>query len=136
MSMILVAYDGSANSKKALARAVEMMKEGDELIVLHVIPSAALSEFSMIAPDVSLAKAQEMVNAEIAELKSKGIKVLGIVKEGDIADEILKIANELQCSLIIIGSTGRTTEKIGRFQLGSVADKVARHANRPVMIVR
>jgi nucleotide-binding universal stress UspA family protein len=136
MGEILVAYDGSSLSKKALDKAVSLLKENDELIVLHVIPSPTLKEFAVIEPDVSITKAQEIVNSAISDLKAIGVNVVGIVREGDIADEILKIGNELECDLIVVGSTGKTTEKIGRFLLGSVADKVAKYSNRPVLIVR
>ena len=134
MGDLLVAYDGSEESKKALNKASEMIKEGDNLIVLHVIPT--YTEFAVLDPGMSMSKAREMLDSAIDNLKVRGINVIGTVKVGNIADEILKISTEIKCTLIIIGSTGKSTEKIGRFLLGSVADKVARHATCPVLIVR
>lgn len=135
MGEILVAYDGSEYAEKALNHARNLLKEGDELIVLYVIPTALITEFADIKPDVPVSKAHNVINNVVSRLKKEGIsKVMGIVREGDVADEILSIASKLRCDLIVLGA--KSFSKIGRFTLGSVADKVARHANRPVLIVR
>jgi len=134
MGSILVGYDGSESSKKALEKAVTLLKENDELIVISVVPSPDDKEFTIIDSDLSAANAQSQVNSAIAGLKEKGINIIGIVREGDIADEILKIGKEMKCDLIVIGHKG--VSKIGKFMLGSVAEKVVRYASRPVLVVR
>jgi nucleotide-binding universal stress UspA family protein len=131
---ILVAYDGSEAAKKAIEHGTNLLKENDRLIILSVVPSTTIAEFAEIDPEISIAKAQESVNELLAELRERNINAIGVVREGDIADEILKMGLELECDLIVVGHKG--ISKIGRFQLGSVADKVARYANRPVLIVR
>ena len=131
---ILVAYDGSEAAKKAVEHAINLLKPEDRLIILSVVPSATITEFADIDPEITLARAQESINELLTELRRREINATGIVKEGDIADEILKMGFELMCDLIVVGHKGLS--KIGRFQLGSVADKVARYANRPVLIVR
>lgn len=134
MGEILVAYDGSDAAKKAVEHAINLLKPEDRLIVLSVVPQAVITEFAEIDPEITLARAQESVNDLLAELRKREINAIGIVREGDIADEILKMGFDLKCDLIVVGHKGLS--KIGRFQLGSVADKVARYANRPVLIVR
>lgn len=134
MGSILVGYDGSASAKKALEKAVTLLKEHDELIVVSVVPSSDGKEFTIIDSDLSAANAQSQVNSAIAGLKEKGINIIGIVREGDIADEILKMGKEMKCDLIVIGHKG--VSKIGKFMLGSVAEKVVRYASRPVLVVR
>jgi nucleotide-binding universal stress UspA family protein len=134
MGIKLVAFDGSETSRKAINQAAGLLREGDELLVLMVVPVAAIAEFADVPPDISTVKAHGLVNAAVSELKERGIKALGMVREGDIADEILKIAAEMPVDIIVIGHRGLS--KIGRFALGSVADKVARYATRPVLIVR
>lgn len=131
---ILVAYDGSEAAKKAVEHGINLLKPEDRLIILSVVPSATIKEFAEIDPEISMAKAQETVNELLAELREREINAIGVVREGDIAEEILKMGAELTCELIVVGHKG--IGKIGRFQLGSVADKVARYANRPVLIVR
>lgn len=131
---LLVAYDGSEAAKKALEHGINLLKPEDRLVIISVVPSATIKEFADVDPEISIARAQESINEILNELLRKNINVIGIVKEGDIADEILKLAMDLKCDLIVVGHKG--IGKIGRFQLGSVADKVARYANRPVLIVR
>lgn len=132
--MILVAYDGSEAAKKAVEHGKNLLKPEDRLVLVSVLPTAAIAEFAEIDPEISFARAQESLNELLAELRRKNIDAFGMVREGDIADEILKMGDELKCDLIVVGHKG--IGKIGRFQLGSVADKVARYAERPVLIVR
>lgn len=49
------------------------------------------------------------------------------------ANEICRLAKELRAHLIIVGSHGRIG--LTRAVIGSVAERVARHAGRPVLIV-
>ena len=134
MGSILVGYDGSESSKKALEKAVTLLREKDELIVLSVVPSSEDREFTIIDSDLSVANAQSQVNNAIACLKKKGLNIIGIVRKGDIADEILKMGKEIKCDLIVVGHKG--VSKVGKFMLGSVAEKVVRYATRPVLVVR
>lgn len=134
MGRLLLAYDGSEHSRKALDKAISMAADEDEIIVLYVIPSAILDEFSDIAPDVTKAKAQDIVNDAVDIIRAREKKAIAVVREGDVAGEIILFASELECSLILIGSKG--VSKIGRFSLGSVAEKVARHAETAVLILR
>jgi nucleotide-binding universal stress UspA family protein len=134
MGIKLVAFDGSETSDKALKQAASLMRPDDELLVLMVVPVAAIAEFADVPPDITTAKAHGLVNAAVARLKEAGVKALGMVRQGDIADEILKIAADMAVDMIVIGHRGLS--KIGRFALGSVADKVARYATRPVLIVK
>ena len=134
MGEILVAYDGSEAARKGVEHAVRLLRPEDKLIVLSVIPVAALKEFAEVDPELSTARAQEAINELLAELKEREVHAIGVVREGDIAEEIVKMGNEMSAELIVVGHKG--ISKIGRFQLGSVADKVARYAERPVLIVR
>ncbi len=134
MGQTLVAFDDSEFSYKALDKAMSLAHEDDELIILYVIPAALIKEFEDFDSEVSRSKAQEIVNKGVNKAKARGLKVIGVVKEGDIAETIIDFANTMQCSLIVMGSKG--VSKIGRFALGSVADKVTRHSDKPVLIVR
>jgi nucleotide-binding universal stress UspA family protein len=56
------------------------------------------------------------------------------VREGDPAAEIVRAAEELPCSLTVIGTHGRTG--LGRLLMGSVAEAVLRRAPCPVLTIR
>jgi len=129
-----VACDGSELSGKALEKAITMAREDDEIVVLYVIPQTLIEEFRGIIPEVTKAEAQDVVNKAADTVKARGRKAIVLVREGDIAKEIIHFAQELECSLILIGSRGMS--KISTFALGSVAEQVAKNADRAVLIIK
>jgi nucleotide-binding universal stress UspA family protein len=146
MKRLLVAYDGSDASTKAIDMAVQCSTHDDELVLLTVIPAALVeSTFTnMLLPTIDLStvvtpgtfkeKAMENLGKIAKELEGKLSKVDVAVEAGDPADEILLIAKKYDSDIILIGYKGYGKE--GRFLLGSVTDKVVRHASRSVLVVR
>lgn len=136
MGEILVAYDDSELARKALARACELMKEGDEIIILYVIPTPLIQEFASIEPEQTVSRAREVVNREVTALQKRGIKAIAVVREGNIGDEIIRFSKDLDCDLIIMGSRGKGQDTVSPFVLGSVTEKVVRGSACPVLIVK
>ncbi|VVB61358.1 Universal stress protein [uncultured archaeon] len=146
MKRLLVAYDGSEASTKAIDLALQCSTHDDELVLLTVIPAALVeSTFTnMLLPTIDLStvitpgtfkeKAIENLGKIAKGLEGKLSKVEIAVEAGDPADEILLIAKKYESDIILIGYKGYGKE--GRFLLGSVTDKVVRHASRTVMVVR
>jgi nucleotide-binding universal stress UspA family protein len=131
---ILVGYDGSEGAKKALDRAMTMVKEGDEIVVVFVVPPAKIEEFVGFDTDLTVEKAQELLDEAVESLEDSGVVVSNVVKEGDVAKEIIELGAELQADLIVVGSYGLS--KVGTFALGDVAEEVAKKATRPVLLIR
>jgi len=146
MKRLLVAYDGSEASTKAIDVAMQCSTHDDELVLLTVIPAALVeSTFTnMLLPTIDLStvvtpgtfkeKAMENLGKIVKQLEGKVSKVDIAVEAGDPADEILLVAKKYDSDIILIGYKGYGKE--GRFLLGSVTDKVVRHASRSVMVVR
>jgi len=146
MKRLLVAYDGSEASNKAIDVAVQCSTPDDELVLLTVIPAELVeSTFTnMLLPTIDLSavmtpgtfkeKAMENLGKLAKELEGKIGKVDVAVEAGDPADEILLVAKKYDSDIILIGYKGYGKE--GRFLLGSVTDKVVRHASRSVLVVR
>lgn len=135
MRKVLVGYDGSEGAEKALEKALSLVEDGGELILLAVIPSR--EEKSFVDNGAYLAvelKAEEMINDRIKRIGERNFRIIGIIKRGDAADKIIETANDLKCDLIILGRKGHT--EIRPDVLGSVAEKVVTYAHKPVMIVR
>jgi nucleotide-binding universal stress UspA family protein len=97
-----------------------------------LLPTIDLS--TVITPGTFKDKAMENLGKIAKELEGKLSKVDVAVEAGDPADEILLIAKKFDSDIILIGYKGYGKE--GRFLLGSVTDKVVRHASRSVMVVR
>jgi len=146
MKKMLVAYDGSDASKKAIDICLKCSDDDDEVVLLTVIP-AELSESSftkMLLPTIDLSevvksgsfkdKAMESLSKVIKNIEPSVAKVETAVESGDPADEILMSAKRHQVDVIILGYKGYGKE--GRFLLGSVTDKVVRHASKSVLVVR
>jgi nucleotide-binding universal stress UspA family protein len=146
MKRLLVAYDGSEASTKAIDLAVQCSTPDDELVILTVIPAALVeSTFTnMLLPTIDLStvvspgtfkeKAMESLGKIAKNLEGKVGKVDIAVEAGDPADEILLVAKKYDSDIILVGYKGYGKE--GRFLLGSVTDKVVRHASRSVLVVR
>jgi len=66
--------------------------------------------------------------------EKNGLKAETVMKEGNIANEIIKFAKKEKIDLIAIGSRGLS--RIPRFVLGSISDKIANYAPCAVLIVK
>lgn len=146
MKKLLVAYDGSEASKKAISVAIQSALPEDELILLTVIP-AELTQSSftkMLLPTIDMSsivqsgsfkeRAMESLSDIAKEYEPTVGKVNVAVESGDPADEILLSAKKHGADMIVLGYRGYGKE--GRFLLGSVTDKVVRYAGTSVLVVR
>lgn len=135
MKKILVGFDGSFGSEQALNRAMMLIEEYGELILLAVIPN----RLDKIFVDENIyknlkQKAENMINEVINDIGQHEFTIKGMVEEGDPAAIIIDVASKLNVDLIVLGSKGTST--IGQYLLGSVANKVVQYAHKPVMVVR
>ena len=146
MKTMLIAYDGSEASKKAVEVALKCADKADKIVLLTVIP-AELAESSftqMLLPTIDLSsvvksgsfkeKAMDTLNKVVENIKGHVTSIEISVESGDPADEILLSAKKHDIDIIIVGYKGYGKE--GRFLLGSVTDKVVRHASVSVLVVR
>ena len=144
---ILLATDGSANSRKALQFAVEMSSRYDaQLHVLHVvstmeIPLDILEYIS--AEDIEDPPASvylEKIGLKILQQSERECRITGCenvrtaVLRGDPADMIIEFAKENGIDIIILGSRGFHGIK-GKL-LGSVSRKVSHNADCTCIIVK
>jgi nucleotide-binding universal stress UspA family protein len=141
---IVVGTDGSETARKAVEAAVELAKlTGAKLELVSAyepVSSQRLrDEARQVPPDLQwMVNQREDVDATLAEAAERvgdaGVASRVYAREGDPADAILDVAEELGSDLIVVGNKGMTGAK--RFLLGSVPNKVSHHAPCAVMIVR
>jgi universal stress protein A len=141
LKKILVPTDFSPASKKAFPYALRLAEQlGSELTLLHVLEpetpltlagrsaAAAFSEEDLADMEKSLrALADQAAGSGVAGAKS-------IVRTGVATHEIIEAAKELDVDLIVIATHGFTGWK--HFAIGSTAERVARAAPCPVLVVR
>lgn len=140
---ILVPVDGSDLSMDAFEQALSLSTmTGSKITVLHVI-EIIYSDYTMLegaeiisASNLIQAETREQVKSSLEEFVRKGeeegVEVRTLIREGPVAHEIIELSKHYD--LIIIGSHGR--RMITSLIMGSVAEKVSRHASCPVMLVR
>jgi len=136
MKRVLVGFDGSEGAENALSKAMMIIDEDGELILLAIIPLPSDQNLlDQKTSEVIKLRAYSLINKAIRDLGSPGFTINGMVKEGaDIAAVIIDVANEVGCDLIVLGSRGASA--LGKYPIGSVANKVVQYAAKPVMVVR
>ena len=135
MKKILVGFDGSEGSERALNRAMMLIEELGELVLLAVVPTKSDESFVDVdAYEKMKKRAETLISNTVNDIGLQDFTIEGLVEEGDAAAKIIDVANRLNVDLIILGSRG--TSEIGRYPIGSVANKVVQYAHKPVMLVR
>jgi nucleotide-binding universal stress UspA family protein len=136
MKKIILPTDGSENAIRAGRFAAEFaLEEGAEVLVVSVAEPAAYPGFEDTAVTAAIKDFAARVAGEEAErLRAQGVPVETLVVESEQAyDGILKAATECDADLIVMGTHGRGA--LTRALIGSVADKIVRHASIPVLLV-
>ena len=141
---ILVPTDFSKFSDNALKQALEMAKQNKaKIYLLHVIGVVqmctvdyCLDQQTIDALDKkSIKSSEDMAQKQIKRVvHSKDVEIISYVKKGTPYEEILKEQENKKINLIVIATHGRTG--LMSHLLGSVAEKVVRHAKCPVFLVR
>jgi nucleotide-binding universal stress UspA family protein len=143
LTKILVATDGSDDALLAAQAAIDLSnRTGAELHVVHAwqdlrpptLPAMAIDEYSQ-AYELWKREAEELLEEQAERLRSAGaIVVAAHLREGRPAEEISKLAEELNVGLVIIGSRGLGAMK--RLVMGSVSEGVVHLAPCPTLVVR
>jgi nucleotide-binding universal stress UspA family protein len=137
LKTILHATDFSDCSKAGFQLACSLAKDYKaRLILVHVAPPMEVAHGAYYAAPPPPAKEIEELKKELFALKptSSTIDVEYIFRRGDSAEQILDVAKNNACDAIVIGTHGRTG--LTRLLMGSVAEKVVRQAECPVVTVK
>jgi nucleotide-binding universal stress UspA family protein len=141
---IVVGTDGSETAGEAVRQAMELAKltgaQLDLVSAYEPVSGRRVSGEQLDAPadvqheigpreDVNL-----VLDAAAASAKSEGVEVQTHPVEGDPAEGILTVAEQVKADLIVVGNKGMSGAR--RFLLGSVPNKVSHHAPCSVIIVR
>jgi nucleotide-binding universal stress UspA family protein len=140
---ILLATDGSEEAELAATRAVDLAESTDS--ELHVVHIGVLPSFLVSYPgtlgyygklyDQIEEDSRQLLREQSWRVKAAGGTVAGAhLRMGQVALEIVALAEELGVGLIVMGSRG--LGGVRRALMGSVSDSVVRHAHCPVLVVR
>ncbi|GAA2174677.1 universal stress protein [Arthrobacter parietis] len=126
---IMVGYVPTPVGEAAVAAAITEAKlRGEELLIVNSVREGSRVDKS-VASDEDLSRLQK--SAADAGITAR---VLRPSHRDDLADEILELAVEHDVSLIVIGLRQRT--QVGKFIMGSHAQRILLQADRPVLAVK
>lgn len=140
---ILVPLDGSKLAEVALPHAIAQAKlSGGTLVLLRAISpitAAALAEgaayidWDRVRADLE-ADARSYLEGVRERLAAEGLDVQVECREGEPADVIIDAEERHGVDLVVMATHGRSG--LGRWVLGSVADRIVRAAKAPVLLIR
>lgn len=141
---ILVPVDGSPTSMSVIGPAEKFAGlYGSDILALHVVPPYAppgamlpgMEAALPITRPEPLSSDEDPVTEKAADrFRHAGLKVSRLTVEGEPASEILDLSGNRGVDLIALGTHGRTG--FTRWALGSIAERVLRSAEVPLLLVR
>jgi len=133
---ILVPTDGSGVAASAAETAINLADRFEsELHIVYVVETERLAYLVDESREELSRRGQEAVEQIEQRASSAGVTTKsGILdKDGPVHRNILEVADNRDCELIVMGTHGRTG--VGRLVLGSVAEQTLRESRVPVMTV-
>ena len=143
---VLLATDGSTEAMLAARMAGELCEKlRSELHVVYVghtpsvfsVPESTLidPEFQVRLTEIAERKGKPALAEQVERLREADVAVdKSYLRVGMAEAEVVRLAEELDVGLVVIGSRGLGPFK--RTLMGSVSDSVVRHAHCPVLVVR
>jgi nucleotide-binding universal stress UspA family protein len=141
---ILLCDDGSDAAARAVRDAAELLPGRQALVlfvwqsVTHNALAAMAGGLALLPEDVddrSAAAAAEAAEQATQRAREAGFDAQPLVAEavGPVWQTILDTARERDAAMIVVGARGLSG--VQKVLLGSVSEKVVRHADRPVLVM-
>ena len=132
---VVVATDGSASAERSVRVAMDLAARFEAAVhALYVVDAGEVAE----SPPDLREEMEEALRAAgedaLAFVDDRDEAVTTVVREGDPATEVVDYAEAVDADLVATGTRGRHGEHA--FLLGSVAEGLVRHCDRPVLTVR
>lgn len=139
---LLVPYDGSALADQALLMVVYLARRGAEVILLQVVPDhgQGMGPEEVWQDGEALERAKVLAQRDLHRAEGwlathrADLRITHLIEVGDPAAEILRVAERVNAGVIVLASAGHAG--VGRLATGTVAERVTRHAEQPVLLIR
>jgi nucleotide-binding universal stress UspA family protein len=144
LNRILLAAYGSEGTEFAAQTAIRLANSAD--CELHLVYVEGLPRYPAYAPigvrhlEWELQEGAERAALEKLCALDRRVRIAGgtvagaHLRVGEVAQEVVDLAEELEIDLIVVGTRGRSV--IRRALMGNVSDSVVRHAPCPVVVAR
>ena len=141
---ILCPVDMHPRSKMALRKAINIAHQFNSKIILLSIHEEFISKKQMIMSRVSVSslgdefkkiatEAKNDMKNLVKELEADDIKCEYILRDGVPADIIVKLSNEMNIDLIVMGTNGR--DSLSDYIIGTTTQKVVEKSKCPVLVM-
>ena len=143
LKRIIVPLDGSELSEGILPYIKDLAKQLDlEVTLIRLYGGLSAAGDGFYSPhqlDALTARLRDetvtYLESKTEEMKRQGLNRISFAaKEGSEADEILAIARQTPDTMIAMCTHGRSG--VQRWALGSITERVVRHSDNPVLVVR
>ncbi|ETX01331.1 MAG: hypothetical protein ETSY1_07695 [Candidatus Entotheonella factor] len=135
-SHFLVPLDFSEHADQTLDYAIDLAQQVQaRLTLLHVIhvPAWAGRDFTLQIAELET-DTERAMQAPLNRVRAAGLSAVNVVRQGVPWHQIVEVAKARQADLILMSTHGHTG--LHHVLLGSVAERVVRHAPCPVLITR
>jgi nucleotide-binding universal stress UspA family protein len=137
LQKILIALDNGPTAEKVALHGLQLAKQlHADIALVSIVDTFGLITDGGVTP-------RELADSVINDYKKshqllldtvfKGCNVWSFVDEGKPFEAIIKVAEEWEADLIVMGTHGRTG--LSHLLMGSVAEKIIRHTVKPIFIV-
>lgn len=143
MRKVLVAFDGSDSSKRALQYVIDFARDHSVAVQVHLLnvqlEPTLYGEY--ITPEMIDQMQQKLLDAAsktlewaVDQLRSAGIESQTHTALGNVAEQVALLVEQQNCDTVVMGTRG-----LGNFTgllLGSVATRVVHEVSVPVLLVK
>jgi nucleotide-binding universal stress UspA family protein len=136
---ILVAWDGSKPSERALAFAEDLAGEyAARLVLVTVLQPLPVGPGAFVPVDPfptqkDIDESKQELEGCAKELRARGRNVEVRVQVGETVRTLQELADRFEASVIVAGRSGKGS--IARAVLGSVTTALLHNATRPILVV-
>ena len=137
---ILVAYDGSNGSKRALAKAIDLAAETTHALtlisVIEDLPSYAEESLDNVSEMLEQAQRhfEFLQHGAAVQARERGVQVEGHIQPGHAVEAVVDFAARGGFDLVVIGGLGHS--RLLRRTAGGQGGQIAYHAPCSVLVVR
>ena len=133
---ILLATDGSEDAAQATTAAVDIAeRSGSELHLIHVWHDVHTARAHAFVKRELRRQGRETLDEQVQRIGEMGGTVTrSHLREGRTFEEVIKLGDELDAGLLLVGSHGY--RGLRRMLMGSQSEDIVHHADRPVLLVR
>jgi nucleotide-binding universal stress UspA family protein len=146
---VLVGYDGSDVAGRAIERAAGLLGGGAAVVLTVWEPTAAFAGYDPLAgvsegmgraagleaemDDIGAQVAQRTADQGAELAREHGFDATARTAEGKVWRMIVDVADELDADAIVVGTRGHSG--LQSLMIGSVANGVVHHSDRPVLVI-